>query len=179
MNVGSSFISGQQSDDSCLAVTPVKAQSSLVTGLLRFFCVRREPRATDRSKLGRGSSLGEIPFGFQGGEGLGLPTPVNLSFNPGAFLRIRMVGGFWGSHGRCPRFSREEKRSVRLTIAPRQKSRQTIVQSGEILDNAPVFAMVCEDLLASTKDDIYENDDFTALGFVNLDRKSTRLNSSH
>ncbi len=47
------------------------------------------------------------------------------------------------------------------------------MQSGEILDNALVFAMVCEDLLASTKDDIYENDDFTPLGLVNLDHYGT------
>ena len=50
------------------------------------------------------------------------------------------------------------------TVAPCKKLRQTTVQLGEILDNTLLFAMVCEDPLASTKDNIYENDYFSLLG---------------
>ena len=41
-----------------------------------------------------------------------------------------------------------------------------LCNQGEILDNTLLFAMVCEDLLASTKDAIYENDYFSPLGLV-------------
>lgn len=54
------------------------------------------------------------------------------------------------------------------TIAPCKNLRQTTVQSGEILDNTLLFAMVCEDPLASTKDNIYENDYVSFLGPVTL-----------